>query len=429
MINRGLLVVVVVFACGSLALGGDAIGINFVGGGNDGADGGTVTGDTGVVFQPNWNNMIDDSGGPSAPLIDNTGATTATTVEWVVPNVWNVNLPDDGGSNSLMRGYLDNSYNLGSVTVRNVPFEHYDVYVYGDSDRAEGVIDGYLINGSLNSQQDRTEGGFTGSFVRGVDYVKFSDLSADANGTDLTITSVQVDGDGATPIAGVQVVNALLGLPELTLTVDRDTGNMTLSNETSADATFTGYAILSGDGALLPDQWTPITGNGWSVKSSTAEDLSQDTTSETTLAPGEGIDLGSAWVKYYDEGDIRLYASSASDVAAQGAVSYVGNDDESFPFGDLNFDGAIDIQDWTALQDVYGSDLDGLSVAEAYHLGDLTGDLTHDLDDIQTFREAFDAANGPGALAHLTSVPEPGALVLLGIAISMLACRRSLRRG
>jgi hypothetical protein len=440
--KRGLLVIAVVLACGSLALGGDMIGISFVGGTGTGdnpddadnspANGGTITGDAGVVLQPNWNNMIGfDSGGPAPALIDNTGVTTGTTVEWAVPNVWNLgNVPDDGGNNSLIRGYLDNAWNLGNVTVHNVPFDRYNVYVYGESDRAAGVVDGYLINGSLNWQQNRTQSAtpFTGDLVRNVNYVKFPTMSADANGTDFTITAVQVDGSAAAPIAGIQVVNADLGIPEVTLTVDRDTGSLTLSNEATVDTTFTAYAVLSNAGALLPDQWTPITGDDWSVTSSTAEDLSQETTGELTLAPGESIALGDAWGKYYDEGDLTVQALSAVGTVAPGEVIYVGNNDAAFPLGDLNFDGVVNQLDWPLQRDNFNADLAGLTAAQAYPLGDLNGDGLNNMTDQLLFKGAFESAMGAGAFAAISEVPEPTSLALLGLGGLALFGLRQWRR-
>ena len=145
------------------------------------------------------------------------------------------------------------------------------------------------------------------------------------------------------------------------------------------------------------------------------------------MSNGATIPLGPAWIPYFQE-DLTLKYLDEDGVAHTGFVEFTGNGGIGFQFADLNFDDTIDVQDWTAMQNGYGSDLGGLSVAEAYGLGDLTGDFAHGLDDIQAFRDAFDAVNGAGAFARLASVPEPGALVLLMMGITLLVSRRCLIR-
>ena len=88
--------------------------------------------------------------------------------------------------------------------------------------------------------------------------------------------------------------------------------------------------------------------------------------------------------------------------------------------GDLNFDCRVDLDDWTQLQDGYGSDLTGLSPAETYPRGDLNGDLAHTLDDIEIFREAFIAGGGTATELASVPVPEPTTLVLLVVGLSAL---------
>lgn len=245
-------------------------------------------------------------------------------------------------------------------------------------------------------------------------------------------TSQQLDvimlGDNPTESYGVRSISVTVesGISDLVLSIDRDSSAMQLRNETNTEISLSAYSIRSAAGSLSRADWTSVADadSDWiEFGDATFHDLSEGTLGTKTLAPGEVMDLGNAWIKYFqDEQDLSLlYLDENGNPVPTGFIRFTGNGGNTFELGDLNFDGSIDVQDWTTLQAGYGTDLSGLSVAEAYHMGDLTGDLAHGLDDIQTFREAFDVANGAGAFAHLMSVPEPGTLVLVGIAITMLA--------
>ena len=89
---------------------------------------------------------------------------------------------------------------------------------------------------------------------------------------------------------------------------------------------------------------------------------------------------------------------------------------EDILLGDFNFDGTIDVADYTILQDNFGT---GTTFGE----GDLNFDGTVGLDDFIALKAAFNAPAGAAA------VPEPaGRFSLLGIAsVALLLRRRRLR--
>ena len=78
-----------------------------------------------------------------------------------------------------------------------------------------------------------------------------------------------------------------------------------------------------------------------------------------------------------------------------------------YPLGDLNFDGALDLEDWLAFLAGHGGDFAGLPPDDAYAMGDLDGDLDNDLDDFVMFYNAYDTINGAGSMAGLLTAPEP----------------------
>jgi len=95
--------------------------------------------------------------------------------------------------------------------------------------------------------------------------------------------------------------------------------------------------------------------------------------------------------------------------------------------GDLNGVDGINAADWALFKAGQGADFTDLTQVAAYQMGDLDGDRDHDLFDFGLFEEAFDAANGVGALAALvSSVPEPSSMLLitLGGTLAVASSRR-----
>ncbi|QDV79285.1 hypothetical protein K2D_28980 [Planctomycetes bacterium K2D] len=89
--------------------------------------------------------------------------------------------------------------------------------------------------------------------------------------------------------------------------------------------------------------------------------------------------------------------------------------------GDLTADGVVDLDDWLAFKASSGASLDGLSERDLLALGDLNLDGRHSLSDARLFREYYDAANGTGAFASLTSsVPEPTSFLLIGVTLTAI---------
>ena len=252
----------------------------------------------------------------------------------------------------------------------------------------------------------------------------------------------------ALALIAVPVVSSIAVPPAsaagLNLVINRDTGAMTITSNPGASQPIIGYQITSSAGTFNRNSWTPIAGrlddagdgsidpdDDWLVltAANSVVDLSEVSLGAGSIAGGAAINLGAAWAKYYqDSTDVKfLYADGVGVEPLVGAVQFTGNGGASYPRGDVNFDGRLDSEDWSALSTLFGSNLVNKSTAQRYRLGDLNGDGAHTLDDVLQFRLDYDAANGLGAFAAMTTgVPEPTSLLLFACGgLSLLALRRS----
>jgi hypothetical protein len=97
--------------------------------------------------------------------------------------------------------------------------------------------------------------------------------------------------------------------------------------------------------------------------------------------------------------------------------------------GDLDFNGLVNVSDWSIFRSGQQVNMTGLTLGQAFALGDLNGDLRNDHADFVMFKSTFDAANGVGAFVRmLASVPESSTIALCALALSALIGERTRRR-
>jgi hypothetical protein len=237
--------------------------------------------------------------------------------------------------------------------------------------------------------------------------------------------------DGYIDNVDFQVTNEVIQ-PALGISVNRDTGAITLSNQTGGAVNFKSYVITSAAEALDPANWVSIADNydagspgpnqvdathNWSeLTDPTANgDLSEanlQSAGGASLAHTRSINLGNAgaWIQNPTEDLVFQYISGSQIV--QGLVSFTGHGGAPFARGDLNVDNVINTADWMVFRANQQADLSSKSLAEAYRLGDLTGDRQNNHADFALFKSLYDAANGAGAFALMAaSVPEPSTVV------------------
>lgn len=256
---------------------------------------------------------------------------------------------------------------------------------------------------------------------------------------------------GDYPNAGLGEIFRIVPVFEIQVTVNRDTGALTFSNQSGQPVSILGYELTSNAGAIDPDELTPIagrldnsaTGNGaidpvnpWTVTSTAGNNHAFGESSTATaaeLADAQTFSLSPAegWIQSIYE-DFQLSVTLEDGTVVSATVAFVGNNDQPFMRSDLDFDGMLDADDWIRFRQSHFSQFSTLSLAEAYGLGDLDGDHDNDYDDFLLFKDDSIAIHGEAAFAQLLQVPEPTTGAILALAscgLLLLVRNRHRARG
>jgi hypothetical protein len=218
------------------------------------------------------------------------------------------------------------------------------------------------------------------------------------------------------------------------LVVDRDTGAISLANQTAGNVQVKGYSITSAAASLDPANWMTIdTGSfdpdgTWTAESVTSTDITESVSGGVldggTLAPAASQGIGTPWLKTPFE-DLVFEFTLGDGTTGFGAVQYTGNDGMPFDRSDLNGDGDVNVADWSLFLPNSFTTFPGETAVGAYLKGDLDGDMDNDYADFQLFKADFIAANGEAAFAQLVgNVPEPSTLALLTAVMGCVCFRR-----
>lgn len=232
----------------------------------------------------------------------------------------------------------------------------------------------------------------------------------------------------------------------LSVTINRDTGAVTIGNYTGSSISFTSLTISSAFGAIERTALTAITGNydlagndqvdnnnNWNITSPAGSHtlFSEASLGDAgALANNASITFSPAggWIQSPVE-DWHVSALLPGGTILDALVGYTGNGGHAFGRSDLDFDGGLDAGDWAEFVAHAYANLSGLSKAQAYGRGDLDGDGDNDFEDFQIFKSDFNTLNGAGSFdAMLAGVPEPGTSLLLMLGVILGGMRLRDRR-
>jgi hypothetical protein len=226
--------------------------------------------------------------------------------------------------------------------------------------------------------------------------------------------------------------------PKPTLTVDRDTGNVTLKNLTNSPLSISAYSLITADGGFSQANWSKIQTQGIDVNDAwitltapgSTTDLAEGTLGEYTIAavnPGttDQINLGNAWRRSpFEDIAFELRDAAGNDVPT--IVEYVGNGGSAFQLGDFSLNGALDAADWAVLRSHLTSSVAALAPIDRYFAGDLNNDGLVNSVDFHEFKGLF-PASGPNSFEAVVGVPEPSTALLCLVGGAFFASRRRCR--
>ncbi|HEX6963716.1 MAG TPA: hypothetical protein VF175_17750 [Lacipirellula sp.] len=312
------------------------------------------------------------------------------------------------------------TFNLSAFFSTYLTQEDYGVVQVDFLNSSNAVIGSGMVSPGQQNLQTWTQFTSSGAIPLGTTSALVSAWGANTSG----------NSDGYMDNLDFQVSDQL---PELSITVNRSTGAITLENQTGSARNLSGYAITSDFGALKTANWLSITDNydsgnpgpnqvdpahAWSETSVVPATLAESDPSAAgaSLANDRVVNLGNIWIQNPNE-DLVFEYTSAGDTRT-GIINYIAGPNNAAPaHGDLNADGAISAADWAILRTNLQTNLAGKSPAEAYRLGDLTGDLENNHADFVEFKTLYESLNGAGSFqAMLAAVPEPSSLVVCAAA-------------
>ncbi len=271
-----------------------AIGLNFVGTGSGTAYSaalGSAIGTESAGFVPaaNWNNSASVTGVASStsPLavLENTGATPSyATAAWTSAGTWSARAATGDPATEktpdarLFHGYIESRAATGSsVTVSNIPYASYDVYVYvvggtvgnvgtARIDRVGAPIYYYKViqhDSYVPAVTPTTVSPHTVPWMIGEALDRPAALAAPAasfvrfagvTGPDLTVTTIDsVPGANSGGIAAVQIVDRTPAGAAYPPTITA--GPVSLIKQGGASATFSVSAMSSNSGGTISYQW------------------------------------------------------------------------------------------------------------------------------------------------------------------------------
>lgn len=243
---------------------GESISINF--GTNE--PNGTISDSSSAGLEAvpgsNWNQFSGASQSTAQDLKNNNGDATGATVTWSSKNTWRGGDTPSTGDGQMLKGYLDDGSGI-TINVSGVDFLTYGVYIYCNTDTANGNFSAKTVNGvsytwnGTSTVAGSAAWGATGTFGQAVEGTNTLYVEGQTS-PNLSITAPSnTSGSGTRGcIAGIQIVNTYEGV-KISATLDGASSSKWTSSQLgdaawtdSADGagTYASINVTNGPGAL-----------------------------------------------------------------------------------------------------------------------------------------------------------------------------------
>lgn len=243
---------------------GESISINF--GTNE--SNGTITDSSSAGLEPvigsNWNQFSGASQSTAQDLKNNNGDATGATVTWSSKNTWRGGGTPSTGDSQMLKGYLDDGNGI-TINVSGLDFLTYGVYVYCNTDTANGNFSAKTINGvsytwnGTSTVAGSSAWGATGTYGEAVEGTNTLYVGGQTS-NNLTISAPSnTSGSGTRGcIAGIQIVNTYDGV-KISATLDgtassewtaSQLGDAAWTDANDGAGTYASVNVTNGPGAL-----------------------------------------------------------------------------------------------------------------------------------------------------------------------------------
>ena len=243
---------------------GESISINF--GTNE--SNGTITDSSSAGIEPvlgsNWNQFSGASQSTAQDLKNNNGDATGAMVTWSSKNTWRGGGTPSTGDSQMLKGYLDDGSGI-TINVSGLDFLTYGVYVYCNTDTANGNFSAKTINGisytwnGTSTVAGSSAWGATGTYGEAVEGTNTLYVGGQTSNNLTISTPSNTSGSGTRGcIAGIQIVNTYDGV-KISATLDgtassewtaSQLGDAAWTDANDGAGTYASVNVTNGPGAL-----------------------------------------------------------------------------------------------------------------------------------------------------------------------------------
>lgn len=243
---------------------GESISINFGTNESNGTISDSSNAGLEAVPGSNWNQFSGNSQSAAQGLNNNNGDATGATVTWSSQNTWRGGGTPSTGDSQMLKGYLDDGNGV-TINVSGLDFLTYGVYIYCNTDTANGNFSAKTVNGvsytwnGTSTVAGTAAWGATGTYGTVVEGTNALYVDGQTSSNLVVSSPSNTTGSGTRGcIAGIQIVNTYDGV-SISATLDgaassewtaSQLGDAAWTDAAAGAGTYASINVTNGPGAL-----------------------------------------------------------------------------------------------------------------------------------------------------------------------------------